>query len=94
MIRAALLCLLLAGCATEPKIIKVPVATPCLSDTPKRPEYRYGKGPMPSPAEAAKRLATDFEAADQYGREWEAAAAGCVLIGKVSPPTNMKGPAP
>lgn len=76
---------MLAGCATEPKIqikevvntVQVPVKVPCIQKRPERPVYRFGVGEKPSEKEMAAILAEDFEKADQYGRDWEAAAAGC-----------------
>lgn len=71
--------ILLAGCDTMPPKT---VSVPCLKSVPAKPEYRFGAGARPSPGEAVKLLALDFEAADKYGLEWEAAAAGCVVLMK------------
>ena len=83
----ALLALALSGCGLfrhEVQIIKVPVEIACLKDVPDRPEYLFPvvKAPEtpPEAALAAKALAKDFEAADLYGRQWEAAAAGCIVL--------------
>ncbi len=76
----------LAGCAGrhEPveKVVtvQVPVKEPCVEQVPVRPEYRYGKGEWPGDKAAAMILADDFEKAEQYGHDWEAAAAGCLIV--------------
>ena len=72
-----------AGCATTPppeKVVEVQVKVkePCISKAPKKPAYRTGKGVYPGDKAAAVALAGDFEAAEQYGAAWEAAAAGCI----------------
>ncbi len=82
---ALVIALALAGCATEPRVqikeivntVEVPVKVPCVAKRPKRPVYSFGKGEKPSEKDMAAILAEDFEKADQYGRDWEAAAAGC-----------------
>lgn len=75
-----LMALFMAGCATtpEPQIVKVEVIKPCIKEAPKRPTYRTGKGAYPGEKSAAAILAADFERAEQYGHDWEAAAAGCL----------------
>lgn len=79
--------ILLAGCGTmRPEQVTVP----CLKSVPVKPEYRFGSGAKPSSQEAVRMLALDFEAADKYGSEWEAAAAGCVVLMK----TDYKEKAP
>ena len=82
-----LMTLLLAGCAggqtVEPQIVNVPVIVPCIKAAPQRPAYRFDVLPAPkTDAEAADQvrvLWADREAADLYGRSWEAAAAGCLI---------------
>ena len=79
----ALLAALLAGCASAPiqqKVVtvQVKVREPCIPVAPDRPNYVTGKGAYPGEKEAARALANDFESAEQYGRNWEAAAAGCL----------------
>lgn len=78
---------LLTGCATgqeeRPKVevitTKVMVAEPCIEQAPVRPAYHWGVGPRPANDKAAVAiLLGDYEAARQYGIDWEAAAAGCV----------------
>lgn len=74
---------LLAGCAHDPvppvtTTVYVKVTEPCIKQEPVKPEYRTGKGPWPGDKAAAAILADDFEKAEQYGVQWEAAATGCV----------------
>lgn len=78
---------LLAGCGinpTKPEIqyVEVPVKVPCIERVPEKPVYRTGVGEYPGEKEAALILADDFEKAERYGVEWEAAAAGCVKTGE------------
>lgn len=88
MIRPMILILLavaLAACGTMPERrvrvetveVKVPVKVACIEAKPAEPEYQWGKGPYPGHAAAVGIMATDLEAAKQYGRDWEAAAVGC-----------------
>lgn len=75
----------LAGCAEVQPVaperlvtrVEVPLAVPCLRERPPRPTYRTGTGEWPGDQQASRILADDFEKAEQYGRAWEAAAAGC-----------------
>jgi hypothetical protein len=87
--------LLLAGCASQPEIryrdVQVYVKEPCITAPPVRPTYHYGKGKPPSDKEMALILAKDFEAAETYGSNWEAAAAGCLVVPK--PPAQASEPA-
>ncbi|APQ14671.1 hypothetical protein BJP27_24160 (plasmid) [Pseudomonas oryzihabitans] len=57
---------------------KVPVSTPCIVEAPVRPVYGWGKGDYPGDKAAGGILLIDNERAVQYGKAWEAAAAGCV----------------
>lgn len=74
----------LTGCAIwqQPQqrvvTVQVKVKEPCISSPPTRPAYQTGKGEYPGERAAAKVLADDFERAEQYGHQWEAAAAGCI----------------
>lgn len=83
--RILLLALLLSACSTAPKVetkvqtVEVKVIEPCIQSPPAKPAYRFGKGPRPTDKEMAAILASDFEAADRYGRAWEASAAGCLI---------------
>jgi hypothetical protein len=80
------LTLAMAGCGgrvqPEQKIVtvQVPVIKPCIEKAPARPVYQTGKGEYPGEKAAAKILADDFEKAEQYGADWEAAAAGCLVV--------------
>lgn len=88
MMRAAAICvcLLLGGCATAPQPrqqvveVKIKVKEPCIDKAPTRPQYQTGKGAYPGDIAAAAMLASDFEKAEQYGVQWEAAAAGCMVV--------------
>ncbi len=83
----ALALVLLAACSSTPEVrykavvntVQVPVKVPCIEKRPERPKYQFGVGEPPSDKEMAAILAEDFEKADQYGRAWEAAAAGCSI---------------
>lgn len=79
----AVLTALLCACNTQPdriERVEIEVAKPCIKKAPTRPAYRFGRGSKPaSDVEMAKLLARDFEAAEQYGYAWEAAAAGCII---------------
>lgn len=84
---AAAILLSLAGCATaerriqvQTQQVKVPVKVPCVSDAPSKPVYRYGNGVWPGLSPALELLVADLEAAKQYGRDWEAAAVGCLMV--------------
>lgn len=89
-----LLVALVAGCgATQPAKpdivrVEVPVKVPCIDQDkiPQKPARRYGVGDWPGQVEAVKVLIADLEAAEQYGTDWEAAAAGC------SKPSNTPAP--
>lgn len=84
--KQALICvamLALAGCATtppaaDPVVVYQKVKEPCISKAPAKPAYQTGKGRYPGDVAAALALASDFEKAEHYGNQWEAAAAGCI----------------
>lgn len=79
-----LLCLTACAAPQQQEIVKtveVRVKDPCIDAVPQKPVYKFGKGARPSDAEMARILAADFELAESYGRAWEAAATGCVVIG-------------
>lgn len=82
-ILALVFCVALAGCATAPEervtTVQVKIKEACISKPPVRPSYKTGKGSYPGDKAAASMLAADFERAEQYGSDWEAAAAGCLL---------------
>lgn len=76
---------LLAGCSstavkptTETVFVDRPVREPCIEAAPVKPVYHAGEDQGLSGKEKARVLILDFEAAEQYGAEWEAAAAGCI----------------
>ncbi len=78
----ALIAFLIAGCAhKQPKpvvtTVYVKIKEPCIKKAPVKPVYMFGKGDAPGDKEKAEILTRDFEAAEQYGNEWEAAATGC-----------------
>lgn len=75
--------IILAGCMTtqpKPQSVEVQVRVPCIKNAPTKPVYLTGKGEYPGGKAAAQILAKDFENAEQYGNEWEAAAAGCLIV--------------
>ena len=79
--------LLLGGCATaerriqvQTQEVKVPVKVPCVSAEPVKPVYQYGNGAWPGLSPALELLVADLEAAKQYGRDWEAATVGCLIV--------------
>lgn len=59
--------------------VEVKVKEPCIVSPPSRPAYQTGRGEYPGERAAARVLADDFERAEQYGHQWEAAAAGCIV---------------
>lgn len=84
---AIVLILELAGCATaerriqvQTQEVKVPVKVPCVSAEPVKPVYNYGSGAWPGLSPALELLVADLEAAKQYGRDWEAATVGCLMV--------------
>jgi hypothetical protein len=72
-----LLAALLAGCASGPQVVNVPVSMPCLGPSPASPDYRYGVGEYPGNVQAAKLMAVDLVAAKQYSVDLKAQMAGC-----------------
>lgn len=91
---AIVLALALAGCHhTKPdpevRTVRIKVKEPCIDAAPVPPSYRYGVGEVPGDAEMAMILAEDFEAAEQYGEQWRAAASGCLIITDELPETSQ-----
>ncbi len=84
LIAAFIAALALAACGHQPPkpqvtTVGVKVKEACIEKAPAKPVYRYGKGEEPtSDKEKAVMLIEDFEAAEQYGNAWEAAATGCI----------------
>lgn len=86
----ALTLVTLTGCAspsTEPTGVrplevvtaKIAVTEPCIEVAPAEPVYRWGASDLPATDKEKVSIAlTDMENAKQYGRDWEAASAGCV----------------
>lgn len=76
----------LSGCSPFQKAQRydVPVVVPCLKNPPERPVYLFKSlPPAMSDVESAEQVRTlwkDFERADKYGRDWETAAAGCLIV--------------
>lgn len=64
--------------------VKVPVSTPCIVRAPTPPVYAWARGDYPGDKAAGGILLIDNERAVQYGKQWEAAAAGCVRGGSES----------
>lgn len=79
--KALLICLLLAGCATSgPETVKVPVSVPCIepSDTPSKPNLTFEQLPWVDGKTAAQRLLADFYALQAYSTRLEIQLAGCM----------------
>lgn len=83
--RIIIIMLLLVGCSTvEPKkevkvvTAQVPVKVACIDRAPVRPTLRVGARAFPGEVIATQDLIIDLEAFEQYGTDWEAAAAGCI----------------
>ncbi len=93
IVALALAAVLLAACTAttppKPDVVEVfrAVREPCIEHVPTRPAYQFGKGPMPDERTRSQLLIQDFEAAEQYGTAWEAAAAGCI-----KPPLQPSNP--
>ena len=64
---------------TEIVTVEKKVKEPCISKAPTRPVMRWAAGPLPATdKEKVGILLIDWENAQQYGTDWESAAAGCV----------------
>lgn len=77
--KVLLICLLLAGCATTPETVKIPVSVPCIdpSDTPAKPVLQFEQLPWIDGKTAAQRLLADFYALQAYSTRLEIQLAGC-----------------
>jgi len=75
--RALILCLLLAGCATEPQRVPVPVAFGCVGAVPARPVNAFGAGAYPGDKAAAQAALIDAAAWEGYATKLEVVIAGC-----------------
>lgn len=79
VMRALILCLLLAGCATtpEPITVEIPVMVPCVGVVPVRPVNTFGTGSYPGDKAAAQAALTDSAAWEGYATKLEVVIAGC-----------------
>lgn len=75
--RAMILCLLLAGCATEPQKVSVPVTVGCVGQVPARPVNTFGAGAYPGDKVAAQAALIDSAAWEGYATKLEVVIAGC-----------------
>lgn len=75
--RALILCLLLAGCASEPQKIPMPVAVGCVGPVPSRPVNTFGAGAYPGDKAAAQAALIDSAAWEGYALQLEVIIAGC-----------------
>lgn len=75
--KALILCLLLAGCATEPQKIPMPVAVGCVGAVPARPVATFGAGAYPGDKAAAQAALIDAAAWEGYALQLEVIIAGC-----------------
>lgn len=78
--RAALLCLLLAGCATQPRLerVEVPVPVPCRVAVPDHPVFATEGLPASAGIwEQAKALLAERQQRIAYEAKLEAAAKAC-----------------
>ncbi|KQQ86895.1 hypothetical protein [Massilia sp. Leaf139] len=69
--------LLLAGCATEPLRVPVPVAVGCVGPLPARPANTFGAGVYPGDKAAAQAALIDAAAWEGYATKLEVELAGC-----------------
>jgi len=76
-VKALILCLLLAGCATEPQKILMPVAVGCVGAVPARPVATFGAGAYPGDKAAAQAALIDGAAWEGYALQLEVIIAGC-----------------
>lgn len=75
--RALILCLMLAGCASEPQKIPMPVAVGCVGKEPARPVSTFGTGAYPGDKAAAQAALIDGAAWEGYALQLEVIIAGC-----------------
>jgi len=75
--KALILCLLLAGCATEPQKLPVPVVAGCVGAVPSRPVSTFGAGAYPGDKAAAQVALIDSPAREGYATKLEVIIAGC-----------------
>jgi hypothetical protein len=77
MKRMILLCAVLAGCATKPIEVKIPVAVSCVGVLPDRPGSTFGAGKWPGDKEAAQAALIDAALWQGYATKLEVVVAGC-----------------
>ena len=75
--RPLILCLLLAGCASEPQKIPMPVTVGCVGKEPARPVNSFGAGIYPGDKAAAQAALIDASAWEGYALKLEVIIAGC-----------------
>lgn len=78
--RAALLCLLLAGCATAPRVerVEIPVPVPCRVQVPEAPVWATASlAPDAGIWDQAKALLAERQQRMAYEAKLEAAARAC-----------------
>ena len=68
---------LLAGCATPPAPVHVPVAVGCVGAVPARPASTFGAGANPGDKAAAQAARIDSAAWEGYALKLEVIIAGC-----------------
>lgn len=73
------ICFLLAACCTEPRkpeTVYVPVATPCKTETPNKPTYRFAP-PYNNVFDGVRDLMGDREVSQAYENELNVALKSC-----------------
>lgn len=80
--RALVLCLLLAGCASGPPAVSVPVTVGCVGPLPARPATLFGTGAYPGDKGAAQAALLDATAWEGYATKLEVVIAGCTKSGR------------
>ena len=73
----ALVVLVLAGCATEPQKVSIPVVVGCVGLLPARPVNTFGAGAYPGDKAAAQAALIDSAAWEGYATKLEVVIAGC-----------------
>ena len=68
---------LLAGCATPPAPVHVPVTVGCVGVVPARPVSTFGAGAYPGDKAAAQAALIDSAAWEGYALKLEVVIAGC-----------------
>jgi hypothetical protein len=68
---------MLAGCATKPVTVQVPVSVPCVGTVPDRPGSTFGAGKWPGDKAAAQAALIDAALWQGYAIKLEVVVAGC-----------------